>query len=494
MDHRETHYTVLEISETATSSEIKKAYRVLASEYHPDKVPDHLSKLKKDATDRFLRIKLAYDILSHEASRRRYDSMLRGGSVPGRPPTATGGKASSSPQPEGKPHDNPMSHPPAFMVSGKHYIYVACFAICFGAVLVRCTSREQVIQPREFTSRSQSESADNADLKKDASRHAIIKAIPDTIVGTWRLEGIDRWICIYADGRADIIDSGEDVSGISWNTQNDKIVFVYPDGSAASFVVTYISSNSFAVVNDKDRNNYIGKNYRSSWGDTGYSAIRLDSSSSELERNTSQREARRRVNTILPGIWRRGNETWHIFSDGRCDVFRKFAYSSTADSYTWKATEGEMIITEPRFPNGRGDPHEDIYTLLGVWSNYIGTGLRSGSFAVAFDSYEEMIRVGTIDDLHSVVKGSVDIDALPRQLVGVWRGRESTMDINADGTCVISKMNHPRHYARWSYSGDSLVIDGTQYRIYEISDSILRIADRSSRSRYIALSDYSRVK
>lgn len=71
-----THYEILEIAETASDEQIKKAYRRLAQEYHPDKVPPHLSRLKQDAQEKFKQINEAYEILSNPDKRREYDDLL----------------------------------------------------------------------------------------------------------------------------------------------------------------------------------------------------------------------------------------------------------------------------------------------------------------------------------------------------------------------------------------------------------------------------------
>ena len=62
-------YTVLSVPSTATSTEIRTAYRKLALQWHPDK---HANK--SEAHTKFQEIAFAYAILSDEARRRRYDS------------------------------------------------------------------------------------------------------------------------------------------------------------------------------------------------------------------------------------------------------------------------------------------------------------------------------------------------------------------------------------------------------------------------------------
>jgi curved DNA-binding protein len=62
-------YETLEISENASEAEIKKAYRKLARQYHPDVNKD------KGAEDKFKEINAAYEILSDKEKKAQYDRM-----------------------------------------------------------------------------------------------------------------------------------------------------------------------------------------------------------------------------------------------------------------------------------------------------------------------------------------------------------------------------------------------------------------------------------
>ncbi len=62
------YYEVLEVSKTATQVEIKKAYRKKAIQFHPDKNPDD-----KAAEEKFKEAAEAYEVLSDENKRGRYD-------------------------------------------------------------------------------------------------------------------------------------------------------------------------------------------------------------------------------------------------------------------------------------------------------------------------------------------------------------------------------------------------------------------------------------
>lgn len=68
------HYEVLGVSRDASTEEIKKAYRKLARELHPDVNPS------EKAQERFKTVTHAYEVLGDEQSRRSYDS---GGSAAG---------------------------------------------------------------------------------------------------------------------------------------------------------------------------------------------------------------------------------------------------------------------------------------------------------------------------------------------------------------------------------------------------------------------------
>ena len=79
-----TLYDTLGVSKSASQDEIKKAYRKLARQYHPDKNPGD-----KDAEEHFKDVQTAYDVLADDEKRKQYD---RFGSTNGRGAPGPGGQ------------------------------------------------------------------------------------------------------------------------------------------------------------------------------------------------------------------------------------------------------------------------------------------------------------------------------------------------------------------------------------------------------------------
>jgi molecular chaperone DnaJ len=71
-------YQVLGVSDSATQDEIKKAYRKLAKQYHPDANPNNTA-----AAERFKEISEAHSTLSDAEKRKQYDQMRRYGAFDG---------------------------------------------------------------------------------------------------------------------------------------------------------------------------------------------------------------------------------------------------------------------------------------------------------------------------------------------------------------------------------------------------------------------------
>ncbi len=68
------YYEILEVGKDATPDELKKAYRKQAIKFHPDKNPG-----KKDAEEKFKEAAEAYEVLSDQNKRQRYDQFGHAG-------------------------------------------------------------------------------------------------------------------------------------------------------------------------------------------------------------------------------------------------------------------------------------------------------------------------------------------------------------------------------------------------------------------------------
>jgi molecular chaperone DnaJ len=74
MSQKRDYYEVLGISKSASEAEIKKAYRKLALQYHPDKNPDDAK-----AEEKFKEAAEAYEVLSDANKKARYDQFGHAG-------------------------------------------------------------------------------------------------------------------------------------------------------------------------------------------------------------------------------------------------------------------------------------------------------------------------------------------------------------------------------------------------------------------------------
>ena len=63
------YYKILGVTKESNQTQIRKAFRKLALQYHPDK-----NKNSEESKQKFMEIVKAYETLSDEKSRERYDS------------------------------------------------------------------------------------------------------------------------------------------------------------------------------------------------------------------------------------------------------------------------------------------------------------------------------------------------------------------------------------------------------------------------------------
>ena len=69
-----TYYEILEVSRTASKEVITKAYKVLVRKYHPDLEQDEGKK--EEAKEKMVRINEAYETLSDDEKRKKYDDTI----------------------------------------------------------------------------------------------------------------------------------------------------------------------------------------------------------------------------------------------------------------------------------------------------------------------------------------------------------------------------------------------------------------------------------
>ena len=95
-----TYYDILGVSRTASTEDIKRAYRKLAQDFHPDKLTGIPPAVAKLAEEKFKDVQEAYEILTKH--RAEYDNQLDAVASPLPHPqerTTAPASASSSPQP-----------------------------------------------------------------------------------------------------------------------------------------------------------------------------------------------------------------------------------------------------------------------------------------------------------------------------------------------------------------------------------------------------------
>src|ERR687898_526890 len=93
------YYKVLGVPQSATETEIRRAYRKLAKQNHPDANPGK--------EERFKEISTAYDVLGDADKRKEYDEVRRLGPMAGGFPGAGGGAGPTRGGPLRRPPEKP---------------------------------------------------------------------------------------------------------------------------------------------------------------------------------------------------------------------------------------------------------------------------------------------------------------------------------------------------------------------------------------------------
>ncbi len=73
------YYECLNINQQANSAAIKKSYFVLAKQYHPDHFFDYPREIKETASDIFTLVTTAYETITNDEEKKKYDEYLKTG-------------------------------------------------------------------------------------------------------------------------------------------------------------------------------------------------------------------------------------------------------------------------------------------------------------------------------------------------------------------------------------------------------------------------------
>lgn len=175
-------YEILEIPESATTEQIRTAYLRLAREYHPDRVPEHLSKLRADAEDKFKEIQRAWSVLGDPAKRGQYDRIRRTSGIP----TPRGPVARDS---QKRPDDSWNTPTSDFVAPRKriHDLLQRNHDVVKWSLLVVITTLVLVVIGEVIVSHQ----SDAAPVSRQGPPPAIVPAInlPPRHIRTWRAAG-----------------------------------------------------------------------------------------------------------------------------------------------------------------------------------------------------------------------------------------------------------------------------------------------------------------
>jgi hypothetical protein len=169
-------YEILEVPESASTEQIRSAYLRMAREYHPDRVPEHLTKLRADAEAKFKQVQEAWAVLSDPAKRRRYDLRTYPQFAPGTAPATPNGRPTGA---GGRIRDL-LGHKQDLAKWALIVLITTLLLVVLGEVVV---SRETAVAPV-------SNPADQAKVRTEVGSPGVreYKLQPHHIQ-TWRAEG-----------------------------------------------------------------------------------------------------------------------------------------------------------------------------------------------------------------------------------------------------------------------------------------------------------------
>ena len=180
-----TYYEILEIAESAKPEEVRAAYLRLAKEYHPDRVPKHLTKLKRDAEEKFKEIQEAWAVLGDPTKRNQFDKRLRERREQLRPQT---------PSPHPSPtYTSPPSPLPSTSSTAYSYFFMFLFVACVALIIWTIRAREHGSSstaptngaPEQIIDRGAAHNRNNKSTKADPGTATSIR----TSTGVWVVHG-----------------------------------------------------------------------------------------------------------------------------------------------------------------------------------------------------------------------------------------------------------------------------------------------------------------
>lgn len=152
-------YDTLGVAQSASPSEIKKAYRKLALKWHPDKNPDQVEV----ATKKFKEISQAYEVLSDESKKRMYDQCGDEG--------LNSGRSSSSSNDFHFQHNVPDFGGMSFGGMGG-FGFRDPFEI-FREFFEGCEDFDDILSPFSMRGRNNSWSSSNANVRNNSNRSSM---------------------------------------------------------------------------------------------------------------------------------------------------------------------------------------------------------------------------------------------------------------------------------------------------------------------------------